>query len=153
MRDDLYALLTDRAIAGNSARLRDIVEFRGMLEPEIAAQAAARRDEKDLKRIQAILLAQERNIQDGKDDPDEDMHFHQALARASKNEVLREVSALLYDILRESRVPPLQTRERKTASLAAHKAVFAALERGDQDGCRQAMREHLRDVAALVLGE
>ncbi len=152
MRDALHSLLADQVIARNSKRQAEIIEFRSLLEPEIAALAARNADEKDLARLDAILNAQAPDQEsDATGDGEADQRFHLALARATKNEVIRETVAVLHDLLRESRVPPLQSPERKRLSLQGHGRILAALQARDPDAAREAMRAHLKDIESAAL--
>jgi GntR family transcriptional repressor for pyruvate dehydrogenase complex len=150
MLDKIIAVLEDQALAKNTKRIKEILEFRRILEPEIAALAAESHDPQDLVRIKAILDNQEKSLLEDKTDAQDDLHFHLALARATKNEVLAEVAAVLHDILRECRVPPLQNLARKRISLQGHQGIYAALRERDSELSRTAMRNHLRDVESLL---
>ena len=152
MIDKIVSLLEDKALANNPKRIREILEFRYILEPEIAALAARSLSPKDLARIKTILDSQERDLLDDEEDADEDLHFHMALARATKNDVLVEVAAVLYDVLSECRVSPLQNLTRRKVSLQGHQEIYAALRGRDSESSRVAMRNHLRDVESLLFG-
>ena len=151
MRDALHSLLADQSLARNSRRQVEIIEFRSLLEPEIAALAAQNAGEKDLARLDAILAAQAESPDSGTDDAQADQHFHLALARATGNEVIRETVAVLHDLLRECRVPPLQNPLRKRLSLEGHGRIRAALAAKDPEAARAAMRAHLKDVESAAL--
>jgi len=130
-------------------RVREIMELRLILEPEVAALAAERRSDEDLERIRRILEKQGRA--DPADFPGLDTRFHMALAKASGNEVLWEVAAMLHDLLAESRSEPLQSAERIARSLAGHARILEGLEAGDAGRCSRAMREHLLDVGGSAV--
>jgi GntR family transcriptional regulator, transcriptional repressor for pyruvate dehydrogenase complex len=153
MIDKIISLLEDKALAKSPKRIREILEFRYILEPEIAALAAKSLNPKDLARIKTILDTQEKNLLEDKEDAEDDLHFHMALARATKNDVLVEVAAVLYDVLSECRVPPLQNLTRKKVSLHGHQEIYAALRERDSELSRMAMRNHLSDVQSLLFGQ
>ncbi|MGA2400323.1 MAG: FCD domain-containing protein [Syntrophobacteraceae bacterium] len=150
MFEKIISMLEDKALASNSQRIKEIIQFRYILEPEIAALAAESIGDNDLVRIQTILDAQEKNLLENADDAKEDLRFHIALARATKNEVIGEIFAVLYDILRECRVPPLQNSQRKKTSLQGHLKIYRALKERDSESSRMAMRDHLNDVESLL---
>lgn len=125
-------------------RLREIMELRHILEPEVAALAALRRSPEDLERIRRILEKQRHAAP--QDFPGLDTRFHMALAKASGNEVLWEVAAMLHDLLAESRDEHLMSQQRIAASLEAHALIVQGLEAGDPEVSAQAMRQHLRGV-------
>ena len=150
MFEKIISLLEDKALAENSKRIKEIMQFRYILEPEIAALAAQSIDDNDLLLIRTILDAQERNLLENKNDAEDDQRFHIALARATKNEIMGEVFAVLYDILRECRVTPLQNAQRKKTSLRGHLRIYTALQERDSESSRVATRDHLNEVESLL---
>ena len=153
MFDKIISVLEDQAIAKNTKRIKEILEFRRILEPEIAALAAASLDPDDLVLIKTILDRQEKSLAEDKGDAHDDLHFHLTLARATKNEILVEVIAILHDILRECRVPPLENLTRKRISLQGHQQIYAALIERDSESSRKAMLNHLSEVDSLLYGQ
>jgi GntR family transcriptional regulator, transcriptional repressor for pyruvate dehydrogenase complex len=153
MFNKIISVLEDQAIAKNTKRIKEILEFRRILEPEIAALAAESLDPNDLVLINTILDRQEKSLSEDKEDAQDDLHFHLTLARATKNEILVEVTAMLHDILRECRVPQLENLARKRISLQSHQEIYAALRERDSELSRSAMRDHLRDVESLLYGQ
>jgi GntR family transcriptional repressor for pyruvate dehydrogenase complex len=137
-----------KLIASNPERIREAIEFRLVVEPEVAALAAARRTEEDLARMRKLVVLQEASGEEGF--AGLDARFHMALARATKNEVIWEMAAMLQDLLSESRAAHLLGRERRLASLNAHRRILEALENADPESCRQAMRDHLLCVGELA---
>ena len=136
-------------IAANPGRIREVLELRQVIEPGIAALAAARRTDAELTRL-ARLLEEQQSAQ-GEEFALKDSRFHMAIAKASGNEVVWEMAAVLSDMLSESRVEPLLGPERRARSLAGHRRVYEALAAGDPEACREAMREHLADVGEHAL--
>jgi len=141
----------DRMLSAKPERLREVIEFRLVVEPEVAALAAARRSEDDLTRMRRLVKEQE--AYPGEGFAELDSRFHMALARATKNEVIWEMAAVLHDLLSESRSVPLMSKERYEISLRGHRRILDALEKADTDMCREAMRAHLKDVGEQVGGE
>jgi len=91
----IISVLEDQGIAKNTKRIKEILEFRRILEPEIAALAAKSLEPNDLVLINTILDRQEKSLSEDKEDAQDDLRFHMALARATKNEILVEVTAIL----------------------------------------------------------
>jgi len=135
-------------IAANPERIREAIEFRLVVEPEVAALAAARRTDDDLARMAKLVALQEAGGEEGSSGLD--ARFHMALARATKNEVIWEMAAMLQDLLSETRSAHLRSKERYEASLHGHRRIMMALEDADPEACRQAMRDHLRAVGELA---
>ncbi|AMK12378.1 GntR family transcriptional regulator [Pseudodesulfovibrio indicus] len=141
--------LIEAVLAGNYG-LHDVFEVRKMLEPEIAA-LAARNGSPDAKtRLEAILMEQEQAILTGGTGAGFDHQFHQALAEASGNPVLREMVTALHEGFSRSRAEGVQSSQRQKASLAAHRAIVEAVKHGHAMQAERAMREHLDEVERII---
>lgn len=141
--------LIQSILAGNHD-LQDVFEVRKMLEPEIAA-LAARNGSPDAKtRLEAILMEQEQAISLGVSGVGFDLLFHQALAEASGNPVLREMVSALHEGFSHSRSEGVQSPQRQKASLAAHRAIVEAVKHGHAMQAERAMREHLDEVERII---
>ncbi len=146
----IISLLEEQAIAKNKKRIKEILEFRLILEPEIAALAAKFFDDNDLVLIRTILEKHEKSLSEDKEDAHDDLHFHLTLARSTKNEIIVEVIAILHDILEECRVSPLENLKRKRISLEGHQKIYEALRKRDPELSRAAMLNHLIEVDSLL---
>lgn len=153
MIDKIISILEDKTLAKNTKRIKEILEFRRILEPEIAALAAESHEPRDLARIKAILDTQEKKLPEDQEDAEENLNFHLALARTTRNDVPVEVAASCMNILRECRVPPLQNLTRKRISLQGHQRIYAALRDRDSESSRMAMRDHLSEVESTLEGQ
>jgi GntR family transcriptional repressor for pyruvate dehydrogenase complex len=141
-----------QAFAVQKEMLRDIIEFRLLLEPQIAALAARHITPEELNKLKILVCDQERKILSGFEDGKIDAAFHLLLAEASRNQVIHQVFRAMQDIVNECRAEFLQTEARKRASVVAHLKIIDALEEADPDKAAQVMREHLRQVEKLLLG-
>jgi GntR family transcriptional repressor for pyruvate dehydrogenase complex len=146
----IISLLEDQSVAKNTRRIKEILEFRSFLEPEIAACAAQSLEPGDLALLKSILERQEKSLSEGKDDAEDDLHFHLTLARATKNEIIVEVVAIIHDILKECRVAPLENLTRKRISLQGHQKIYAALQDRNSGSSRTAMLNHLKEVDSMI---
>jgi GntR family transcriptional repressor for pyruvate dehydrogenase complex len=132
--------------------IREILEFRLLLEPQIASLAARNITADELDRLKIIVCDQERRILAGKEDSELDAAFHSGLAVASKNRIIQQVLEMAHEILNESRSQPLWSEARRKASRAGHLRIIDALENRDAAMAFEAMREHLRSVEQIILG-
>lgn len=131
--------------------VRDIIQFRIMLEPQIAALAATRITSEELDRLKIIVCDQDRRNLAGDDDSSLDAEFHLLLAKASRNRIVQRVVGM-NEIINESRSEPLQSEERRRASVIGHIRIIDAMEKGDPRMACQAMKDHLLSVERIVLG-
>ncbi|KAF0232645.1 MAG: GntR family transcriptional regulator transcriptional repressor for pyruvate dehydrogenase [Desulfovibrionaceae bacterium] len=134
----------ERMLLAKPERVREVVEFRIVVEPGVAALAASRRSEGDVARLRNLVERQQ--TASPEDYAELDAKFHMALARATQNEVVWEMAAVLHDLTGESRVASLITKDRLEASLRDHLRILKAIEEGNPEACREAMREHLENV-------
>lgn len=140
------------AIQARKSLIREILEFRVMMEPPVAALAARNITREELDRLKVIVCDQERRILAGAEDAELDASFHFVLAEAARNRVVMRVVGTLDEILDESRSQPFWSDTRRKASILGHLKIIDALEAGDPDAAAAAMREHLRSVEQIVLG-
>jgi GntR family transcriptional repressor for pyruvate dehydrogenase complex len=129
----------------------ELLDFRKMLEPPLAARAATRVTPGEIAEMQEILERQEEKLRKGESTIAEDSEFHYAIALASGNSVVRKVLDTLMDLLRDSRERSLQVEGRPQKSLAGHRRILAAIKRHDAKDAKAAMRRHIEDVEKIVL--
>jgi len=129
----------------------ELLDFRKMLEPPLAARAATRASADEIAEMQDILQRQEEKLRGGESTIGEDTEFHYAIALASGNSVVRKVLDTLMDLLRDSRERSLQVDGRPQKSLAGHRRILAAINRHDAEAAGAAMRRHIEDVERIVL--
>ena len=129
----------------------ELLDFRKMLEPPLAARAATHASPEEISEMEEILQRQEAKLSDDETSIAEDAEFHYSVALASGNSVVLKVLDILMDLLRETRERSLQVKGRPEKSLAGHRRVLAAIKRHDAEAARDAMRRHIEDVEEIVL--
>jgi GntR family transcriptional repressor for pyruvate dehydrogenase complex len=140
-------LLRKRKLVG------ELLDVRKMLEPGLAARAAANATEEQIARLEAILRRQRAKALRGEATIDEDSQFHYAIALAAQNTVVLKLLDVLMDLLRETRNRSLQVEGRLERSLAGHRRVLDAIKRHDPAGAERAVRQHLEEIESIVLNE
>jgi GntR family transcriptional regulator, transcriptional repressor for pyruvate dehydrogenase complex len=141
--------LLTRALHREKNKLAEVFEFRRMIEPQIAAQAALKRSAEDIAELER-LLAHQQGTEDARLRVELDQAFHIALARATGNGTVLNVVERLNDILRASRDEAPQNPNRMALSVAGHIKILQAVENKDAAAARTAMESHLRQVEAAV---
>lgn len=132
-------------------RLPEILEAREALETQLAALAAVRRTDDELAGIAAALDVMAADIEGGGLGMEGDRMFHQAITRAARSPLLAEFMAAIAAPIAETRRSSLGEPGRPRRSLAAHRRILEAIERGDVSAARQAMRRHVKKVADVGL--
>ena len=131
----------------------ELLDFRKMLEPPLAARAATRVSPDEVSEMEEILERQEKKLRGGDSTIAEDSEFHYAIALASGNSVVLKVLDILMDLLRDSRERSLQVEGRPQKSLAGHRRILGALKRHNAEAAQVAMRRHIKDVEEIVLSK
>ena len=131
----------------------ELLDFRRMLEPPLAARAATHASPEEISEMEEILARQQEKQAEGDAAVAEDTEFHYSVALASGNSVVLKVLDILMDLLRDTRERSLQVEGRAQKSLAGHKRILAAIKRHDAEAAKDAMRRHIEDVEEIVLNK
>jgi len=129
----------------------ELLDFRKMLEPPLAARAATHASVEEISEMEEILRRQEEKQRAGEAAVAEDTEFHYSVAMASDNSVVIKVLDILMDLLRDTRERSLQVEGRGQKSLAGHRRILAAIRSHDAEAAKAAMRRHIEDVEEIVL--
>lgn len=129
--------------------LKQFNQLRVAIEPEAAALAARFATAEDRTRIAEGLermAAAERGLDDTLE---ADIAFHVAILHASRNPFYAQFREMVRTALRTS-IRFTNRIKGRTANLADHAAVRDAIEAGDAEGARVAMRSLISDVLELI---
>ena len=128
-------------------------EARKLLETNLAARAAERRDEQHLTQLAEEVAEMYATVDDPAQYLIHDVRFHRTIAQASGNPILaalmETVTTTLYD---ERRTTAERARDRKT-SLEAHREIYRAIRAGSAAEARTAMERHLHSAEAELAVE
>lgn len=131
--------------------IAELLDFRLMLEPHLAARAATHASNDEISEMEEILDRQEAKLNKGDSAIPEDSEFHYSIALASGNSVVLKVLDTLMDLLRDTRERSLQVEGRPPKSLAGHRRILSAIKKHDSSAAESAMRRHIEDVEEMVL--
>ncbi len=120
-----------------------IWEVREGIEVQAARLAARRRTDADLRHLADALAAMEESIAQGGDGIIGDRHFHRAVAAAAHNELLSQLHDQLHDLIDRTSEASLTRPGRPPVSLHEHQEIYDAIERADEVGAAERMREHI----------
>ncbi|MEW5981459.1 MAG: FadR/GntR family transcriptional regulator [Acidobacteriota bacterium] len=137
---------------GQAERTAHLAEVREMLEPEIAAHAAERIDERQLSSVREALAVMEASPHDADVFIEADLDFHLVLAEAAQNPLILALIDSIVGLLRDQRTRIFNAADGPEHGLLHHRRILDAVERRDPEQARAAMRAHLAqtriDVAA-----
>lgn len=150
MRDHGFELPQHETLAD----VVSILELRLGLEAVGAAFAAERQDAAQMAAIKAAADAYRTAAARGEGAGQADFRFHRSIAEASGNpyllDLLDYLGPLLIPRLRVALPAQKGGSQATQHSIAEHQAIVAAIEAGEADTARHAMRDHLLRTLELV---
>jgi GntR family transcriptional repressor for pyruvate dehydrogenase complex len=139
------------ALLMSEGSTREVIEARRAVELELAGLAAERASPAEVAAIGERLAAMRASRRDAEAYSRCDVEFHLAIARAAHNRVLLGVLETLRHLLRVWIVEVQLDYEDKSASLAEHIPIYAAIQARDAAGARRAMAAHLDSAGRRLL--
>jgi GntR family transcriptional repressor for pyruvate dehydrogenase complex len=122
-----------------------------LLEADIAALAAERATNEELRLIEEAVEGFRIHIDIPAAALEADMRFHLAVARAAHNDVLRNAVQLLRNLMKHWLLLKLQLPRAATMVLEQHEAICAAIRYRDAVLARSLMSEHLSQMGRLLV--
>ncbi len=140
--DSFSSLLNHKC--GNNG-IKNALEARIVIEPQVASLAAELRSEEDLAKMRGSLDNMKDNIDDRKRYSYHDIEFHRTISRSCGNPMF---SIILYPIFHF-----LQTYHQKTIvnlssnekTMSYHRRIFTAIENKNSREAFEAMKQHLTE--------
>lgn len=135
--------VVDEIVSLDKPSFNELVETRISLELQTVCLAAERRSEEDLNKIEAAFEAFKAKISVGDEYLEEDLLFHIAIAKASKNRTLLNLMLLI--------TPPiLSTYDKATVcegdkaitEIEKHENIYVAIQKGDVALAKEMMENH-----------
>ena len=138
------------AVKLGQAKSAHLTEVRTMLEPEITRLATLRATPVDIGAIEAVVLAQEQELQVGNFSRKLDMEFHRRVAEAAHNPVLNIVVIAVNESIRDAIIRSKRSMEMRSRVVGYHRNIFEAVRARDGAGARAVMTEHIVDVQCHI---
>ncbi|NHN31407.1 FadR/GntR family transcriptional regulator [Paenibacillus agricola] len=126
--------------------LFSLLEFRGVLEPEMAAMAAERGSPGQIRNIKEAASKMINDLAAGEDYFASDISFHDYIAEACSNEVMATVMKGISDLLLESRRKTTRISGSPERAAHFHMLIALAIEQRNAPLAREMMKAHLQDV-------
>ena len=145
----------DSGLRADAAEISDVVDLLAMLELRIAIEseaaslAARRRNAAHLAALRAALDHCAAELAAGRDTVAADFRFHVAIAQASGNRYFEDLltsfgeKAIPRARLKLPQLDEASRRQYLALVHHEHEDILAAIVRGDADGARAAMRNHI----------
>lgn len=148
-RDLIPSLASE--IVGSEVDHPMIWEVREGIEVQAARLAARRRTDAEIAAMRDALDLMETAIAGGEDGIVEDRRFHRAIVEAAHNPLLQQLTEQLADVIDRTSEASLTLAGRPQVSLGSHRAILAAIERGDEPTAAEAMRQHVMTSGQRVV--
>ena len=134
----------------DSSEFQEIMEARIIIEESLAALAAQRASQQEIKAIGETLQMMQDSI--ARDEPilEADMAFHIAVARASHNNPLANSVQLLRNLMRHWLFYKVRIPEVAPSILKRHLGIYRAIAQHKPMAARRQMRLHLEEATVLV---
>ena len=124
----------------------ELVEVREILEPEIAALAAARAQKEQIQAMQAAVEVMDASLNDADAFIAADNDFHRALAKGTQNELILALVDSVVDLLSVQRKQIFSVVGGPERGQVHHKLLLEAIIQRDPEAARKAMQAHLKQV-------
>jgi len=125
---------------------QNLVEVREILEPEIAALAAARATEKEIAAMRQAVAIMDNNLTNADAFIAADNDFHRALAQGTHNVLILRLVDSIVDLLSEQRKQIFAVEGGPQRGQFHHKRLLDAVLHHNPEAARQAMQAHLLQV-------
>ncbi|WP_407429825.1 FadR/GntR family transcriptional regulator [Arcticibacter sp.] len=143
------SLITD-IINFNKDDFSALVEARFYLERDAIRLAAERRTDEDLVIIQKAMYDYEAKVKSGGNAVEEDMLFHVAIAKATKNSVIESmILNLIPDLIKNITENKICGENREKIAVREHMEIMEAITLSDPDMADKAMASHLSEILTI----
>ena len=127
----------------------ELMEARIIVEPELAARAAARATDEDLAALRREMAAMKESAKNHSRLSEHDLQFHQAIFQAAGNRVCSMMFTVIHRSLHNlieltSQLVPVEH------TLHLHERIYTGIRRRDPEEARRRMAEHLLDAKGLL---
>ena len=120
---------------------KDLLQVRIIIEPEIAAMAANMATEKDIEEIFKKCNKVENMILNGENHMLDDVKFHEAIARCTKNSIIEKLIPIIDKSV--AVFANITDRQLKEETITTHRAIANAIANHNPTDAKHAMTMHL----------
>ncbi|HRL13024.1 MAG TPA: FadR/GntR family transcriptional regulator [Aggregatilineales bacterium] len=148
---DIDGLMQSFQLVDQPSRVH-LLEARRLLEPGIAALAAIRANDADLRRINGLADIGTDPMPTQAEYQEINIQFHDAIVTAVRNPVLKQMLTAIYDLIRDT--SPAVADYMPNAipkAISSHKLIALAIQERDPDAARVLMYQHIRGMEERLL--
>ena len=124
---------------------KSLVETRILLELKTVKLASLRRTEKDLVKMREALDAYKEKVVNGKDAVEEDLLFHLAIAKASKNSTMNTFMLIITpEIITNFEKYHVCDSNQSLMAIEEHEDIYEAIRDQDPQRAKEKMKVHFK---------
>lgn len=133
----------------NKNTLNEILEYRSIMEVGAIGLACDRITDEEIQSLEKIVIRMEKNIDNFKKFASDDLAFHNAIAMASKNELIINVCVFVFELMAAS-MEHIVTTLGMIDGKYFHRLILEKLKQHDKEGALQAMRSHVEKTVVRM---
>lgn len=142
---DIYLNAIAPLVYVGSNSLRDVLEFRQVVEAKQAGLAARRAKPEDVERLEVLVEDMEKAAGNLEAFSEADLRFHMELARITENSLLVACMQLIRDVLGEN-MQRLVSERGYESGISDHKKLIEAIKENDEKNATALMEYHVADI-------
>lgn len=127
----------------SSSSVEEVLEFRLIMEAEIAGIAALKATDEDIQKLESSLKKMEESRDDINRYTREDFRFHMILAEVTGNSLVVRLMELLTDIL-EATIKNVTQKVGDEIGLKYHRLILEAIKEHDYQKAKNTMHDHVK---------
>jgi len=132
-------------VGQNGPSIRALREARAALEIGAVGLMVQRITDKEIAALTRILIIYEQKHNEGKNTIKDDIDFHIALLKSTKNQVIVEMAPLVTEVFRRTLIEdPSAIRRNPERIMVEHRRIVDALKKRNIATARAAMHDHFR---------
>lgn len=127
----------------------DLCEFRMVVEPEMAAMAAERATDEEIKRMEEAALEVEELCRKHQDHMQKDIRFHELIAQGTKNQVMPNVIPVIQSAI--GLFITVTDSSLKDETVKTHRMIMEAIKNHNPEAAKAAMVKHLESNRTRII--
>ena len=139
-------------LAAQSISMEELLDARLSLEVPIAGRAAVNADDEVADRLEAAIEAAVGHQPGTPPFNAADTRFHQILAEAAGNDLLRALTGWILEVLQPTLVAHISLGVDPDAIIAQHRAILRAVRRNQRSAAEKAMQAHIEYLIGVLGG-
>ena len=130
------------------SNFNDVIEFRSMLESQIASIAAERATDEHIARLGKLIESMVQHQDSISELTYYDTQFHMAVAEATNNKLIEQIMTMAKEAFFSAMYVSFQveTEENIKQAVGAHREILDAISRHDPKRARNAMFAHIQTI-------